>query len=96
MGQSPPPNNKFYLGVFMQVSNDGKAAEQVPTDFRIEDTVGSKFKPVSSKSLFALGLGGKVPPGGQLPEAETTAANGPIQGSMVLFLVDRRRSRIVR
>ena len=89
VGQPPPPNNRFYLGVFMQVSNDGKAAEQVPTDFRIEDTVGTKFKPVSSKSLFALSLGGSVPPDGQLPKAETTAANGPIQGSMVLFLVDR-------
>ena len=69
--------------------NDGKAAQQVPTDFRIEDTVGTEFKPVSSKSLFALSLGGSVPPDGQLPKAETTAANGPIQGSMVLFLVDR-------
>jgi hypothetical protein len=88
-GQPPPPNNKFYLAIFMQVSNDGKTAEQVPTDFTVEDTLGTKFEPVPSKSLFALNLGGKVPPGGELPEAETTAANGPIQGAMVLFLVDR-------
>jgi hypothetical protein len=88
-GQSPPPKNKFYLGVFMQVSNDANTAEPVPTDFTVEDTVGTRFKPVPSDSLFALDLGGKVPPDGQLPKPETTAANGPIQGSMVLFLVDR-------
>jgi len=88
-GQQPPPNNKFYLAVFMQVSNDGDTAQQVPTDFVVEDTLGTKFKPIPSKSLFALDLGGTVPPNGQLPKPETTAANGPIQGSMVLFLVDR-------
>ena len=88
-GQPPPPNNEFYLAVFMQVSNHAGTAEPVPTDFTVEDTVGTRFKPVQSDSLFALDLGGKVPPNGQLPKPETTAANGPIQGAMVLFLVDR-------
>src|SRR5262245_34132637 len=50
-GQPPPPPNKFYLGVFMQVSNDADAAETVPTDMIVEDTVGSQFKPVPSDSL---------------------------------------------
>ena len=89
VGQPPPPNNKFYLGVFMQVSNDASSTERVPTDFVVEDTVGTRFKPVPSRSLFALDLGGNVTADGQLPEPETTAANGPIQGAMVLFLVDR-------
>jgi hypothetical protein len=88
-GQPPPPNDEFYLGVFMQVSNDGSTPEAVPTDFIVEDTVGTRFKPVASDSLFALDLGGKVPADGQLPKPETTAANGPIQGAMVLFLVSR-------
>jgi hypothetical protein len=88
VGQPPPKRNQLYLGVFMQVQNTSGTPQQVPTGFRVTDTVGTEFKPVPSKSLFALDLGGNVPPNGQLPEPETTAANGPIQGAMVLFLVD--------
>jgi hypothetical protein len=88
VGQPPPSKDEFYLAVFMQISNTSGASQQVPTGFRVVDTVGTEFKPLPSDSLFALDLGGKVPANGQLPEAETTAANGPIQGSMVLFRVD--------
>ncbi len=88
VGQPPPKRNQFYLGVFMQVQNTSGAPQQVPTGFRVTDTVGTEFKPVPSHSLFALDLGGTVPQNGELPKPETTAANGPIQGAMVLFLVD--------
>ena len=33
--------------------------------------------------------GGKVGANEQLPQPESTAANGPIQGSMVLFLISQ-------
>ena len=59
-GQPPPPSDKFYLGVFMQIQNESDTAQQVPTDFGVVDTVGTEFKPVPSTSLFALELGGKV------------------------------------
>jgi|SRR5215218_1725147 len=88
-GQPPPPKNRFYLGVFMQVENQGEVAHEVPTDFTVADTAGTEFDPVPSHSLFALELGGKVAANDQLPEPETTAASGPIQGAMVLFLIDR-------
>lgn len=88
-GQPPPPNNKFYLGVFMSIENEGDAAEALPTDLKVVDTEGTEFNPVPSRSLFALKLGGEVPADGQVPEAESTAANGPIQGAMVLFLIDQ-------
>ncbi len=88
VGQPPPPNDKFYLGVFMQIQNESDTAQEVPTDFKVVDTVGTEFKPIPSNSLFALDLGGQVGGNDQLPEPESTAANGPIQGSMVLFLID--------
>jgi hypothetical protein len=88
-GLPTPRSDEFYLGVFMELHNSGDSAQSVPTGFRIVDTVGNKYKPVPAHSLFALDLGGKVPANGELPEAETAAANGPIQGSMVLFLVNR-------
>jgi hypothetical protein len=87
-GQPPLSSDQYYLGVFMQIQNESDTAQQVPTDFRVVDTVGTTFKPVPSTSLFALQLGGKVNQNGVLPEPETTAANGPIEGSMVLFRID--------
>lgn len=89
VGQPPPPNNEFYLGVFMEIENQAGSVQRVPTAFRVVDTGETEFDPVPSHSLFALDLGGRVRPNGELPEPETTAANGPIQGAMVLFLIDR-------
>lgn len=88
VGQPPPPDNQFYLGVFMEIENQSDSAQRVPTAFRVVDTVGTEFDPVPSRSLFALDLGGRIRPNGELPEPESTAANGPIQGAMVLFLID--------
>ena len=88
-GQPAPPNDKLYLGVFMLIQNESDTPQQVPVDFRVVDTQGTEFKPIPSDSLFALKLGGTVGGNQQLPEPESTAANGPIQGSMVLFLIDQ-------
>jgi hypothetical protein len=87
-GQPPPPNNKLYLGVFMLIENEADTPQDVPADFKVIDTEGTEFNPIPSNSLFALELGGKVAADDQLPEPESTAANGPIQGAMVLFLID--------
>jgi hypothetical protein len=88
-GEPEPADDEFYLGVFMQIQNEADAVQRVPTDFKVVDTEGTEFEPVESRSEFALDLGGRVTPDSQLPEPETAAANGPIQGAMVLFLVDR-------
>jgi hypothetical protein len=88
-GEASPPNNKLYLGVFMLVDNEADTAQDLPADFKVIDTEGTEFKPVPSHSLFALKLGGKVPANGALPEADSTAASGPIEGAMVLFLIDQ-------
>jgi hypothetical protein len=88
VGQPPPKRNEYYLGVFMQIQNTSGTPQSVPTAFRVTDTVGTEFKPLASDSLFSLDLGGTVPANSQLPEPETTAANGPIQGALVLFVVD--------
>lgn len=88
VGQKPLGPDEYYLGVFMRVQNEGDASAQVPTDMSVVDTVGDTFKPLPSDSLFALRLGDTLHGGDQLPEGESVAANGPIQGSMVLFRID--------
>ncbi len=87
-GQPPPPNDKLYLGVFMVIENEGDTPQEVPADFTVADTEGTEFDPIPSRSLFALDLGGTLPGERQLPDPESTAANGPIEGAMVLFLID--------
>jgi hypothetical protein len=88
-GEPLPPNDKLYLGVFMTIDNEGDTAQEVPSDFTVVDTEGTEFQPIPSDSLFALKLGGDVAADEQLPEPESTAANGPIEGAMVLFLIDQ-------
>jgi hypothetical protein len=87
-GQPAPPNDKLYLGVFMQVQNDGDTPQELPAEMTVVDTAGGRFEPLPSQSLFALDLGGTVPGDRQAPDLESTAASGPIQGAMVLFLID--------
>jgi hypothetical protein len=87
VGQRQLGPDEYYLGVFMRLQNEGDTSVQVPTDMRVVDTVGKTFRPLPSNSLFALKLGNTLHPGDQLPEGESVAANGPIQGSMVLFRI---------
>jgi hypothetical protein len=87
-GQPDPPPRKLYLAVFMTVENEGDTAQDVPTEFTVVDTEGTEFQPLPSDSLFALDLGAKLAPDEELPEPESTAANGPIQGAMILFRID--------
>lgn len=88
VGQKEPSPDQYYLGVFMRIDNEGDSPAQIARDFKVVDTVGDTFDPIPSKSLFALKLGATIHPGDELPEGETTAANGPIEGAMVLFRID--------
>ena len=87
VGQKPPGPDQYYLAVFMRINNEGDTDAEVTPDFKVVDTVGNTYTPIPSKSLFALKLGATVHGGDQLPEGESTAANGPIEGSMVLFRI---------
>ena len=80
-------NDETYLGVFMQVRNSGDASHAIPEDMKVIDTEGSQFAPAPLQNDFSLDLGSQVPGGGEVPIAGSPAADGPIQGSMVLFLI---------
>jgi hypothetical protein len=87
VGQRPAPSGQKYLAVFIEIENDSDATASLPSDVRIVDTRGTVYAPVPSQSLYALKLGTQVPPDGELPAADTTAANGPTGGAMILFLI---------
>jgi hypothetical protein len=86
-GAPPLPAQDYYLGVFMQVKNEGDSVQKLPQDFTVADTEGKVVHASPLTNDFALQLGSKVDANGQAPAVDTAADTGPIQGSMVLFLV---------
>lgn len=78
-----------YLGVFMEIENEGDEETVVPYPFKVVDTRGNVYEQVKGlDNPFVLVSGTLVPAdGGEVPEIESAAANGPIQGSMILFMV---------
>ena len=77
-----------YLAVFMQVANEGDGTNVVPYPFHIVDTRGNVFEQVKGlDNPFALVSGTPIEPDQSVPGPESAARNGPVQGSMVLFLL---------
>jgi hypothetical protein len=85
VGQPPADPKGLYLGIFLQVKNQSDGSAPLPLSYKITDTTGAEYDSIPSDSLFALPLGDKVPGGGSVPEPDSTAQTGPIEGSMVLF-----------
>jgi len=88
VGQPPVKPGKNYLGVFLTVENETDERLFSASRYEVVDTRGRRYEPLESKSPYALELGEPVPPHGELPLEDTTAAAGPIQGAMLLFYVD--------
>ena len=85
--QPPLPPGTGYLGVFMQIENESEEPRPSASEFTIVDTLEEHYEPVETESPYALEPGAEVPAEGELPLAGTTAATGPTEGAMVLFLV---------
>jgi hypothetical protein len=89
VGQPEPPPGQEYFGVFIQLKNDGDEDIIVPEAFRVVDTLDNSFDPLDSESPYALPLGETLEPNSEMPEANSIAQDGPTQGSLVLFLVEK-------
>jgi hypothetical protein len=87
--QVPPPAGQDYLGVFIEIDNEGSEDARLPTaaDLSVVDTTGQAYEALESDSPFALELGGTIDGHSAVPAPDTPAANGPTQGSIVLFMV---------
>jgi hypothetical protein len=87
-GQPELEPDQIYLGVFIQVLNKNKEGpETLPTDFTLLDSEDTEYHPLESDSAYALRLGGSVGPEDQVPALDSTAEVGPIEGSMVLYVI---------
>jgi hypothetical protein len=77
-----------WFAVFLQVYNETSVAHAATTDISISDTQENVYTPVvpALTNEFAY-RGGLVPAKGRVPALDTTAANGPTQGALLLFKI---------
>jgi hypothetical protein len=87
VGQPPPPPGTAYFGVFFQVQNESKSPQPLPRSLTIVEADRQRFESIPSESLYALHLGTEIEAEDQLPALDSTPQQGPIEGSLVLFLL---------
>lgn len=90
-GLGPPPAGKIYFGVFVLIKNLSGEEQTLPgaDGFKITDTTGAVYTPITTGSLYEFPYGGTIPGHGDVPDPDSTSASGPIQGSLVLFEIDQ-------
>lgn len=90
VGQKPAGPDQMYVGVFVKIHNTSEdEAATIPERFEIETTAGRKYENIPSDSIYALQPGTEVEPEGNVPVIDSTPQVGPIQASMLLYLIDR-------
>jgi len=83
----PPAPGTQYFGVFVLIDNKTEDAQPLPdiSSFKITDSTGADYAPIPTHGAFEFPYGGTIEPHSQLPDPDSTAANGPVQGSLLLF-----------
>jgi len=89
--QLPTPAGKSYLGVFLTIHNRGDREVRLPSNAQVTvvDTTGAGYESIPSHTPFAAPLGAPLAGGADIPVPDTAAASGPVQGALVLFLVNQ-------
>jgi hypothetical protein len=91
-GQAQPPKDTNYFGVFFEVQNESDEAQTLPAAVTITDADDQEYEALPSKSLYALPFGGEVEAEEQIPVLDSPAQQGPIEGSVVIFLLPEEAS----
>jgi hypothetical protein len=77
-----------WFGVFLQVYNNGSAAEPAASSLTVSDTQGNVYRPITpNQSNLFVYRGGEVPAKGRLPTADSAGAFAPTQGALLLFKI---------
>ncbi len=88
VGQPAEPVGESYLGVFLTIDNEESEAVPSATSYLVTDASEREYEPLETESVHALDLGAVVPADDKIPAADTPASESPIQGALLLFLVD--------
>jgi hypothetical protein len=88
-GTPEPAGDEEWFGVWLRVENDDDAAHPAAADFKIVDTLGTEYEPFVLPASNPLSYQAHEVEGqdGQplLPDPESAAGGGPVQGSVLLF-----------
>lgn len=87
VGQPPPPPGSAYFGVFLEVQNETDETQTVADHFTVFDVDHRKWEALESESPYAFPKGARLEEHEQIPILDTTAQTGPIEGSLLLFLL---------
>lgn len=85
VGQPEPEKGSTYFGVFVEVKNTSDETQTVADKFTITDIDHEKFEAIPSESLYAFPFGAELESQESFPAPDSTAQQGPIEGSLVLF-----------
>ena len=85
--ENPPPDGETYFGIFFEVQNDTDETQTLPDTAWIMDADGQRYDVLPSESLYAFPFGGEVEEHEQIPVLDSTPDLGPIEGSLVIFLL---------
>ncbi len=87
VGQKPAPEGSNYFGVFLEVQNESDDPQSLPSTLTITDAEHTSYDVLPSESLYALDFGGEVESQEQVPVLDSTPQQGPIEGSVAIFLL---------
>jgi hypothetical protein len=87
VGQKPAPEGSNYFGIFFEVQNESDEPQTLPSTLTIIDADQQTYHVLPSESLYALDFGGEVESQEQVPVLDSTPQQGPIEGSVAIFLL---------
>jgi hypothetical protein len=87
VGQPPPPKGESYFGVFLLVHNETSESLPLPSTVHITDADHQDYELIPSESLYAFPFGDELEEHEQIPVLDSTPQQGPIEGSLALFLL---------
>jgi len=91
-GQPEAPKGESYFGIFFEVQNESDEPQTLPSTLTITDAEDNEYKVLPSESIFALPFDGEVEPEEQIPVLDSPAQQGPIEGSVAIFLLPEEAS----
>ena len=87
VGQPPPPEGSNYFGVFFEVQNESDEPQTLPSTLTITDAGDQTYDVIRAKASTRSDFGGEVEPQEQIPVLDSTPQQGPIEGSVAIFLL---------
>ena len=84
-GLEPPQAENNYFGVFLEVKNSTHGTLGLVNSLTITDSIGNKYQALPNESEFAFPFGAHLTENEQIPELDTVAQSGPIQGAVAIF-----------